>query len=139
MKQKNSPKNKKVIGKVRALIIDDDESVREVIRSILETYGLKVAETSDGESGIEAFRSDPCQVVITDIIMVQKGGFEVIWDLKKEFPEVKIIAISGGGVINKQDVLEGAKRKGADFCLEKPFSAEDLLEALEKVGLKFKA
>ena len=120
----------------RALVIDDDESVRSVIRGILETQDYKVVEASDGESGLEIYRDKPSDVVITDIIMMQKGGFEVIWDLRKEFPNVKIIAISGGGTIDKKEVLESAKRKGADFCLQKPFGAEELLAAVKTICAK---
>ena len=121
-------------NKTRALIIDDERPVRAVIRDILETQGYIVDDAPDGATGMEKFRVQPADLVITDIIMLQKGGFEVIWDLRKEYPEVKIIAISGGGLIDKKDVLRSAERMGAHCCLQKPFDAEELIKALKSLG-----
>ena len=84
---------------------------------------------------MDKFRANPCDVVITDIIMLQKSGYEVIWDLRKMYPEVKIIAISGGGATDKKDVLRSAKKMGAHCCLQKPFDAEELIAAMKGLGL----
>ena len=117
-----------------ALIIDDEKPVRSVIRDILETQGFIVDDAADGATGLDKFRAHPSDLVITDIIMLQKGGFEVIWSLQKDYPEVKIIAISGGGLIDKKDVLRSAKRMGAHCCLQKPFDAEELIAVLKDLG-----
>ena len=121
-------------NRIRALIIDDEEPVRTMIRDILETQGYVVDDAPDGAVGMDKFRAMPTDLVITDIIMSQKGGFEIIWAIRKEFPDVKIIAISGGGAIGKKDVLKSAKKMGAHGCLQKPFKAEELIEMLETLG-----
>ena len=137
-KEKNTAQNPDLSeswwNKTRALIIDDEKPVRSVIRDMLETQGYIVDDAPDGETGMEKFRVQPADLVITDIIMLQKGGFEVIWDLRKEYPEVKIIAISGGGLIDKQDVLRSAERMGAHCCLQKPFDVEELISAIKSLG-----
>ena len=119
----------------RALVIDDEKPVRVVVRDILESHGYAVDDAPDGATGMDMFRSKPADVVITDIIMLQKGGFEVIWAIRKEFPNVKIIAISGGGLIDKKDVLKSAQKMGADSCLAKPFDAEELMVVLKDLGV----
>ena len=121
-------------NRFRALIIDDEKPIRTVIRDILETQGYIVDDAADGVTGMSKFRAQPADLVITDIIMLEKGGFEVIWDLRKEYPDVKIIAISGGGLIDKKDVLQSAARMGAHCCLQKPFDADELIVALKNLG-----
>ena len=119
----------------RALVIDDERPVRVVIRDILESHGYEVDDAPDGATGMDKFRSQPADIVITDIIMLQKGGFEVIWALRKDFPDAKIIAISGGGLVDKKDVLKSAEKMGAHRCLQKPFDAEELVTILKELGV----
>ena len=121
-------------NRVTALVIDDEEPVRTMIRDILETQGYVVDDAPNGAVGMDKFRAMPTDVVITDIIMREKGGFEIIWSLRREYPEVKIIAISGGGAIAKSDVLKSAKKMGAHGCLQKPFEAEELIATLKELG-----
>ena len=111
----------------KILIIDDEEIVRFTLREILESDGHEVAEASDGNKGLNAQRADPAELVITDIIMPEKEGVETIIELQKEFPNTKIIAISGGGRMKNMDFLEVAKKFGAHSVMSKPFSAKDLI------------
>lgn len=77
------------------LIIDDEPQIRSMIRLILERSGYTVIEASDGIEGIRRFREKPADLIITDLIMPNKDGIGMIIELKKEFPDVKIVAMSG--------------------------------------------
>jgi DNA-binding response OmpR family regulator len=118
---------------IRILIIDDDDRTRKLFRKILEREKYEVTEACDGKEGIKLFRNEPADLVITDIIMPEKEGIETIMDLRKEYPEVKIIAISGGGRVEAGSYLEVAKKIGAAQTLAKPFTPDELLEAITNV------
>jgi DNA-binding response OmpR family regulator len=113
------------------IIIEDDRTIREVLRQILEHAGHEVMEASDGREGINLHRERQADLIITDIIMPRKEGLETITDLRADFPEVKIIAISGGGRLGPETYLELAKGFGANRILNKPFGHEELLEAVQ--------
>jgi len=93
----------------RILIIDDESQIRSMLRLMLERAGYEVVEASDGIDGIRIYRQNPTDLIITDLIMPNKDGIGMIIDLKKEFPEVKIIAMSGGGLNKPEGYLQGAK------------------------------
>jgi YesN/AraC family two-component response regulator len=90
----------------RILIIDDESQIRSMLRLMLERVGYEVVEAPDGIEGIRKYREKPADLIITDLIMPNKDGIGMIIDLKKEFPEVKIIAMSGGGVNRPEGYLE---------------------------------
>ena len=79
----------------RILLIDDDKAVRMTILGILEVGGYSVFETENGNTGIGLFRSNPVDLVIVDLFMPEKEGIETIMELRKGYPELKILAISG--------------------------------------------
>ncbi len=114
----------------RILVIDDDGQVRTLLRMILEREGHEVVEAPDGNVGIELYRKEPADVVITDIFMPEKEGLETIMDLRLEYPEVKLIAISGGGHLKPHEYLVMARKLGARLTLTKPFERDGLLEAV---------
>ena len=121
----------------RLLVIDDQEEVRETLRDMLEANGYEVLEAADGKKGLRLLKrqelkqpkTKPVDVVITDMIMPEKEGVETILELRRKYPGIKIVAISGGG----PDYLRMAKVLGADRILAKPFSPEELLDAVRKV------
>ena len=115
------------------LVADDEELARFTIREILEAEGHTVVEAKNGVEAIALFNKHPTDLIITDIIMPDKEGIETIIELKRDHPEVKIIAISGGGRTRNLDFLDLAKRYGADVILAKPFSEDELLGALGEV------
>ena len=80
----------------RILIIEDDEHVRGMLRKMLERIGYDVFDAPDGKEGLDFYRNTPVDLVITDILMPEKEGIQTIMELRREFPDVKIIAISGG-------------------------------------------
>jgi DNA-binding NtrC family response regulator len=116
----------------RILIIDDESQIRSMLRLMLERVGYEVDEAPDGIEGIRQYREDPADLIITDLIMPNKDGIGMIIDLKKEFPKVKIIAMSGGGVNRPEGYLDGAKKLGATRTLTKPIDRDEMLEAVKE-------
>jgi CheY-like chemotaxis protein len=117
----------------RILVIDDDENIRLLLRAILEREGYQVLEASDGDKGLKEYKKNPTDLVITDLIMPGKEGIETIRDLRREFPGIKIIAVSGGGRIGPESYLKMAKGVGALRTLSKPLDRLGLLQAVEEV------
>ena len=115
------------------LIIDDEPQIRSMLKLMLERDGYEVAEAPDGIEGIRIYRQNPADLIITDLIMPNKDGIGVIIDLKKEFPDVKIIALSGGGLNKPEGYLKGAKKLGAACTLTKPIDRGEMLRAIKDV------
>jgi len=115
----------------RILIIDDETQIRSMLKLMLERAGYEVVEAPDGIEGIKAYRHNPVDLIITDLIMPNKDGIGMIIDLKKEFPDVKIIAMSGGGLNKPEGYLKGAKKLGAACTLTKPIDRQEMLAAVK--------
>jgi DNA-binding NtrC family response regulator len=116
----------------RILIIDDESQIRSMLRLMLERVGYEVIEAADGMEGIRQYRDNPADLIITDLIMPNKDGIGMIIELKKEFPQVKIIAMSGGGVNRPEGYLDGAKKLGAGRTLTKPIDRDEMLNAVKE-------
>ncbi len=115
------------------LIIDDEAPVRLLIRRMLESEGHTVTEAADGTEGIKLYHESPVDVIITDLIMPDKEGLETINELRKEYPGIKIVAMSGGGKTSPGSHLDTAKLLGAAAILEKPFEKEMLLQTIREL------
>lgn len=115
------------------LIIDDDKVLRFALRAALECGGHEVMEAPDGQVGMDLFREKRPDLIITDILMPERDGIETITGLRKDYPDVKIIAISGGSPKMTIDLLEYAKILGAQHTMAKPIKPEKLLRAVEQV------
>ncbi|MDJ0893667.1 MAG: response regulator [Alphaproteobacteria bacterium] len=116
------------------LVIDDDDEYRAVTCQMLESAGFHVRQAPDGDSGITLYKSEPADLVITDILMPEKEGLETIIELRREDPTAKIIAISGGSLDPHLDHLDYAQKLGAQAILRKPFRRQDLV-ALVRAAL----
>lgn len=114
----------------RVLVIDDEPQIRSMLRMMLERAGHEVEEAPDGIEGIRIYRNNPADLIISDLIMPNKDGIGMIIELKKEFPDVKIIAMSGGGLNKPEGYLEGAKKLGAQRTLTKPIDRDELLRTV---------
>ena len=108
------------------LIIDDDAALRNSIQEIFQYLNYKVYTASNGKEGIESYRRIATDIVITDIYMPEKDGLELIREIKKEFPEAKIIAMSGI-TQGDMDFFQVAKYLGAVDCIRKPFEPDDII------------
>jgi DNA-binding NtrC family response regulator len=115
------------------LIVDDDEKIVETLSIILKKEGYDILTGANGNDGLKLCLEQKVDLVITDIVMPEKEGLETIIDMKKSFPSIKIIAISGGGKIDPEDYLMLAEKFGAQKTLAKPFKKEDILFAVQEV------
>jgi DNA-binding response OmpR family regulator len=115
----------------RILIIDDEPALRLTIRETLELAGYEVEEAQNGIEGLSLHRRWPFDLIITDIFMPEKGGLEVIKELRQESEFLPVLAISGGGVFNAEDALVAARNLGANQVLEKPFAIQQILWSVE--------
>ena len=120
------------------LIIEDDESVRKMLKQTFERAGYEVATAASGLSGIRLYDTklslqEPFDVVITDLIMPEMEGIETISKLRRRDPQVKIIAISGGGRNKPEDYLHLAQKLGAARTFTKPVDREALLQAVTEL------
>lgn len=120
----------------RILVIDDEPEIRELLKDKLERSGYEVVTACDGNEGVRLFRKDPTDLIITDIIMPQKEGVEVIQELHSEYPQLKIMAISGGGQhTSMQFCLKLAQSLGAVRTFNKPFKLSEVVAAIrEEIG-----
>jgi CheY-like chemotaxis protein len=115
---------------MRILIVDDEDQMRALLRLMLEPAGHEVLDAANGKVALHLQKTMPADLVITDIIMPEMEGIELIRNIRKVTPHVKIIAISGGGKIDADLCLEIADKLGADRTLLKPFSKSDLLSVI---------
>jgi two-component system, response regulator, stage 0 sporulation protein F len=115
------------------LIIDDEESVRALLRFALEAAGYEVTEAVNGRQGLERYRQRPTDLVIVDMLMPVMNGLNMLLDLTREFLHAKAIAISGAS--GDQNVLDVAKLLGARQIFQNPFSMPHLLNAV-RYGLE---
>lgn len=113
------------------LVIEDDAQGREMLKQMLEMEGYTVAEAADGDEGTAAFHEHSPELVITDIIMPNKGGLETIINLKRENPDVTIFAITGGGRVVKADFLTIAESIGATRTFKKPLDRQEIIAAVK--------
>lgn len=114
------------------LVVDDEDQIRQLIRTTFEEAGYRVEEASNGKDALDRYRRTPTDLVITDILMPDQDGLECITTLRKEAPTVRIIAITGGSdLIGVLGFLDVAKMLGAYRTLQKPFEMKALLDAAE--------
>jgi DNA-binding NtrC family response regulator len=120
------------------LIIDDDKSILSFLKEMLIHEGFNVLTAINGKEGMKLFNDNQVDLVITDMIMPKKEGTEIIIEMKKICPDIKIIAMSGGGFGLPEHYLDTAKYFRAQYTFEKPFKTSDLLEAVYELLKKEK-
>jgi len=117
----------------RVLVIDDEEQVRTLIREVLEGAGHEVIEARNGREAMKLYEANPTCVVITDLVMPEQDGLETIREVRRRFPAVKIIAVSGAQQKLNLDLLYVAEKLGALRTLEKPFEIRKLVALVEEL------
>jgi CheY-like chemotaxis protein len=115
----------------RILVIDDETAIRLSVKLALEDAGHQVEEAANGEEGLIRMRANPADLVISDIFMPEKEGLETIDEVRRNYPNTRIIAISGGGRMDPKEYLEIAEQVGADRSLSKPFDIQQLLDVVD--------
>ena len=116
----------------RVLLIDDDRHLRKMLCRVLAREGHTIIEADNGRAGLTRLREKRADLVITDILMPVQDGIETIIVIRRDFPDVKIIAISGGGIHMNSVYLSYANTFGANYALAKPFASGELLEAVRR-------
>lgn len=115
----------------RILVVDDDKRIRALIRRGLKKLGHEVVEAGDGAAALERLRADPVDLLITDLYMPGMEGLELIQKVRAAWPELGIIAISGGTADTKFDFLPVADSLGADDVLAKPLDLDRLRDLVD--------
>ncbi len=115
------------------LVVDDEPGMREMVKQLLLNEGYHVLEASNGKHAMEFLKNETPELVITDIIMEEMDGVEIILEIRENYPDVKIIAMSGGNKISSEDYLESASELGADRIFTKPFALSDMLNAIKEL------
>ena len=118
------------------LLVDDDVSLVQALKRSLEARGYAVTLAHDGAEAQKRFAEKDFDVVVTDLVMPDCDGIELITELGIKAPGQKVIAISGGGKIPPDIYLKLAKNLGAVKTLQKPFSRDELIAAIEELGQK---
>lgn len=117
----------------RILIIDDEPVIVQMLQRFFERNGFEVLSAGDGSAGLDLQRRTPADVVITDILMPGKEGFETIREMRRMNPGIKIVAISGGGRNEPQTYLRFATTFGADRAFAKPLDLGQLLTSINEL------
>ena len=118
----------------RVLVVDDDPGLRTFLRMLLELAGYEVALAANGLDALEEQRKNPAAIILTDLFMPDVEGMETIVKLREEFPQARIIVMSGGGAYRGADYLSLARELGAARALKKPFAPQDLIDAMRQVS-----
>ena len=122
----------------RILVVDDDDQIRALLREVLERDQFEVMDAADGDAALALQRKYPADLIITDLIMPAKDGIETIMEFRKEFPFVKIIAISGGGPLGPgrvaaDDYLRLSKAFGVICTFSKPIDFKKLVDKIRQL------
>jgi DNA-binding response OmpR family regulator len=114
------------------LVIDDEEQIRTLLQRVFQMQGHSVVTADNGAVGLKLLMQEKFDLVITDIFMPEKEGLETIVEIKREFPAVKILAMSGGDS-KGNDYLPMVKPLGADASLLKPFRNEEIINLVNSI------
>ena len=115
----------------RVLVIDDEVEQREAVQEMLESAGHEVILAAGGMEGLAKHRQNPVDLILVDLFMPEPDGFETMHLLRREFPDVRIVAMSGKNFANT--MLSVARRLGSVAVLAKPFTQDELLMTVEKI------
>ena len=117
----------------RILIIDDEELTLHLLKSVLGEAGYDVLVANDGENGLQLFKEEEVDLVITDMVMPKKDGLKTILELREIDEYIPVVAISGGGAIAKERYLAVAAYLENVKTIAKPFKKTDIIEAIEEL------
>lgn len=117
----------------RVLVIDDNDDFRKLALLWFQIHSIDAEGAPNGAKGLEMQRARPAHVIITDIFMPEKDGIETIQELRREFPGVQIIAMTGRESLTDFDAFEVARELGAVKTFKKPFKLDDLVAAVNEL------
>lgn len=117
----------------RILIVDDNPDICFVLTRLLERHGHEASAVLNGREALESLESSPFDIAIIDIIMPDMDGIELIMKLRLNYPQLKVIAISGGGMISADEYLRMAKLLKVRRTFQKPIKADELEAAIDEL------
>jgi two-component system response regulator (stage 0 sporulation protein F) len=112
------------------LVIDDEQSIRKLLKEILEKEGYTVLEAANGREGLNVYQNQPVDLVIMDLLMPDTDGLEATLQLTREYLDAKVIAMTGAQ--GDRNFLDVAKLFGARRTIEKPFDINALLQVVKE-------
>ena len=115
------------------LVVDDEPRMLSAISRSLERFGFNVLQASDGREAMDLLADNTVDLTISDVFMPDVDGMEFTIRVKRRFPDAKIIAMTGGGLLQKKEVLEIARTVGASATLSKPFQLSELMDVVNEV------
>lgn len=115
------------------LLIDDERSILDAMEHSLTKAGYTVFSAANGEEGLTFLDSQAVDAVVTDIIMPEKEGLETIIEIRRKWPNLPIVAISGGGRTRQLHFLELSRDFGANEIMQKPFKPSQLIVSLNRL------
>ena len=116
----------------KVLIVDDNADIRESLKRVLERAGYAVELARDGDEALSRQKANPANVLITDLFMPERDGFETLAAFRKAYPRTRIVAISGESRVTRRDYLESARLIGVDAIFRKPVDPQQLVETLRR-------
>ncbi|MFP6584206.1 MAG: response regulator [Candidatus Hydrogenedentota bacterium] len=123
----------------RVYVFEDVKALRDLLVEALVEKGHTVRAAADGQEGLDLFYREPADIVITDLHMPRMTGHEVMLTLRKDFPELKIIAMTGGGNVDSKLYLRVSESIGADWTVSKPFIMSEFMQGFEKIVKKLES
>jgi len=117
----------------RVIVIDDQEPIRRIVRTALERAGHEVLDAADGEVGLQLLERHATDVVLSDIFMPGMDGIQMLRQIRRQFPAVKVIVMSGGDSTGMLDLRRDAELLGAVKSLSKPFTTHEIVEIVNSV------
>ncbi|MCG8476558.1 MAG: response regulator transcription factor [Cytophagales bacterium] len=118
------------MNKTKILVVEDDPNLGQILSEYLQVKGFEIRLCSDGQEGLEAFKSDSYQICLLDVMLPKKDGFSLAQDIRKLDKEIPFIFLTAKSM--KEDAIRGLKL-GADDYITKPFSMEELLLRLQAI------
>lgn len=113
------------------LVVDDEESILEILREALESFGHRVVTASDGREALRLFNAQRPDVVVTDIVMPRRSGIDLVLELSRVSPPPKVIAISG---VTGKDFLDAAREANVMRTFVKPFDVMEVARVVTQLA-----
>ena len=117
----------------KILLVDDEESIRTMVRMVLGEENYSFDEASNGSEALSIMEEKPFDLIITDVIMPDCDGIELVTTVRKKLPDIKVIVMSGGGRVRADHYLDLAEKLGASRVFEKPFNTAELRETVSEL------
>lgn len=117
----------------KILLVDDESSIRMMVRAVLDEGKYTFDEASNGTEALAKMETEEFDLIITDVIMPDCDGIELVMTVRRKLPDIKVIVMSGGGRVRADHYLNLAEKLGATRVFEKPFNTAELRAAVREL------